>query len=208
MSSYGLSLLELSEREAFGTKISEQGIGTRAWRVYVGVDNPSGTKNEISRFRFSEVGFGTADMNSVAVYTSPPYGSSLQFSKFSDEISWSSQIPPGTTVYTLWFDDDSNFSDRSQAISGSDNLTQTVWPPEPVWLIQHNALQALSVEAYASAKETYNFRIRLLDGNATAFSYGLTPPVKQSVAVASKPVLYQKPNADIGLARMIVEVWR
>ena len=209
MRAYAISLLDLSDRQAFGTKISEQGIGTRAWRTYVSVTSPGEDSNEVTKFRFLDVGFpaATTDYNSVAVYSSPGYGNSIPFSRFADEVSWASPVSSGTNIFMVWFDDDSSFPDRSTGISGSDNLTQTVWRPEQVWVVQHNALQSLSAVSYSSAKEAYNFRIRLIEGNTTAFSFGQVPTPSQNIIVASKPVLYQRSNADIGLAQMVVEVW-
>lgn len=208
MKAYAVSLLRLADREAYGTKISEQGIGTVAWRAYVSVLNPSEADKEISRFDFQENGFPSADLNSAAVYQSAPYGPSLPLSLFGSEVSWSSVIPSGTTIYTVWFDDDSAFADRSQDVSGGENFTQTVFRPEPVQIVQHKAIQELTNVPYLSAKEKYNFRIRIIDGNETALTYGAVPLPSENIVAASKPVIYQKPDADIGLGELRIEVWR
>jgi hypothetical protein len=117
-------------------------------------------------------------------------------------------IPSGTTIYTVWFDDDSAFADRSQDVSGGENFTQTVFRPEPVQIVQHKAIQELTNVPYLSAKEKYNFRIRIIDGNETALTYGAVPLPSENIVAASKPVIYQKPDADIGLGELRIEVWR
>jgi hypothetical protein len=116
-------------------------------------------------------------------------------------------VPIGTTIYTIWFDDNSNFTDRSTTISGNDNISQIVWGAEPVWIVQQKALQNLSAAVYNETKEYHDFKIRILDGSSTIFEYGQIPPTSETITTASKPVFYQKPNADIGLGELRIEVW-
>ena len=98
LKSYAISLLDMNEHESFGERISERGIGTRAWRAIVSVESQSEIVSEVSHLKLSEIGLVSADLNSVAIYTSPAYGTSLPFLRSADTISWSTRVPIGTTI--------------------------------------------------------------------------------------------------------------
>lgn len=72
-------------------------------------------------------------------------------------------------------------------------------------ILSATSLQSLASRPYNTTKEDFDFRIRILDGNTTVFSYGQQPPLTDIIAL-QKPVLYQS-GATTKRGTFMVEVW-
>jgi len=86
-------------------------------------------------------------------------------------------------------------------------MTNTsVQPPTESLVISSAVLQNLASKQYMAIREDFDFRIRIIDSaGATTFSYGLTPPLTNVVAL-QKPVLYQS-GSETRRGTFAIEVW-
>jgi len=192
-------------------------LGTDAYRVFILVNNTQGDLiNELVSFNLSS----NIDLNSTMLYEINYQNNSIIYNRISysrsNEIyTFAINISAGTTKnFIAYFDDDSNFTDRSVSVSGIDNLTsgyEKVYPAEKIFLIQYKKILSFINKTYEEVKGNSSvegdFRIRLLDSsNSTVFDFGQTPPVRGNIVAVQKYVVY-KNSTDIKNGRLIIQLW-
>lgn len=212
------SLLDLTERNFSPNKI---GLGTQIFRFYVIINNsqthmidplkPIGNlTDELVNINFSDYGINK-DINSTVIYDENNSLVDYQITSI-DNITFLISIQANSVkTYTIYFDDDSNFTSRSVVLSGTDNLTEKVIKPEKINAIQFKSLQVINATNYELTRNSTgvknNFRIRLVD-NTTFFSYGPEPPREGDVVSLQRYVLYQNSTCDINNGLIIVDVFK
>ena len=116
------------------------------------------------------------------------------------------------TPFTVYFDDDSNFTSRSVAVSGYDNLTEIVYPAEEVMVVKYNKIIDINKTSYSLVKNISgisDFRLRVIDAttNQTFLDYGSPTPTKANIVALQRRLLYQNSTAGIVQGKIIIQTW-
>lgn len=219
LKSESFSLFSLTERNFSNTKL---GLKTDIYRFYVIVNN-SGSywidqsktvadlTDEIVNINFSDYGL-RKDINSTIIYAED--GTIVNYEITSaDNISFLVSINTNTVkTYTIYFDDDSNFTSRSVSISGTNNLTEKVMQTEKINAIQFKSLQQLNSTDYVTLKNNLgvknDFRIKLVDNSTNIFEYGANVPRSGDVVALQRYVIYQNSTGNINSGRIIVQTFK
>lgn len=210
------------------SNISRIGLSTtvKRFRVYVNnskpfyinqslnVTNLDGTEqgSEIVRLNLSQLGFQGHDFNSTAIYNTANV--SIPFQRNADNISFVVSINAfSVTYFTVYIDDDSNFTGASSSISGSDTLNELVMAPEKLEVLQYSKIQRLNQSVYSfvknSTKMRGDFSIRITDAvtNNAFIDYGGTIPRSGTVISLDKFVLFQNSTGGIRKGKLLVRTW-
>lgn len=196
-------------------------LGTRAYRMYIILNNTNAFyKNqslsaanqpaELVVFNYTHFGFAV-DVNSTAIYNETNASVSYNINGYS--ISFAVNMTSGSShMFTVYFDDDSNFTSRSVAVNGFDNITETIFPAEDMLLAQYKKLMALNSSSYAGVKNLTglsDFRFQLVDAstNQTFLNYGDAPPGRGNVVALQRHVLYQNSTAGVRAGKAVIQVW-
>ena len=225
LSAQALGMLSIAEREHVfsGQKnISRIGIYTQAYRVTVIVNNTQpylvnqtgplvNLINEKIVVNYTALGFSSINVNSTTVYNEN--GIMLPYNIDGDTIIFNTDINASThKIFTVYFDDDSNFTASSSAISGINNLTERIVMLQETPVIQYKKLLQLNETVYDYTKNitgVQNFRLTLLDIKTQTefFSYGGLTPRKGNIISFQRYMLYQNSSAGVNRGRMRVQVW-
>lgn len=221
--SEALSLLEAANREPVPANWSSAplklGLRSYAFRFFVPVNNTqafwlnqsrpvSALESELVTVNMTDV-FGPMDINSVSIEDN---GTLLPYQLDGTNVTFAVNVSANQTKWiTVTFDDDSNFTSRSQVVSGTNNLSERILAPERFPLIPFRLAQQLNASDYgtvrAGADIERQFRIRLLDAaNATFVSLGPSPP-SGTVISLEQPAVYENGTAAMQRGKMRVEVW-
>lgn len=212
------SLVSMTERNSSPIKL---GLKTDIYRFYVVVDNSQSFRknqtnpigdltDEIVNINFSDYGLNK-DINSTIIYAEN--GSTVDYQITTPEnISFSVNVQANSAkTYTVYFDDDSNFTSRSVSVSGTDNLTEKVMQIEKINAIQFRSLQALNATNYTTLKNrlgiTNDFKLKLIDVS-TVFEYGSNVPRSGDIVSLQRYVIYQNSTGGINNGRLTVQAFR
>ncbi|MFH0949179.1 MAG: hypothetical protein V1802_01700 [Candidatus Aenigmatarchaeota archaeon] len=200
--------------------LSESGIETEAYMLYVNVSNVKERlinksitsiietlRNETVKVNFSLLNISQPDFNSIVVYES---GQRLKHNISDTLLRFSTNLNIGQSkIFSVYFDDDSNFTNASGYIRGPNKLNEVVLPVERIHVIQYRKIQGF-FEDYNKLKAYYggDFRIVIYDKKTGAqIIYGYEPPKKGDVISMSRFVMIQNATADINEAEISVIVW-
>lgn len=193
------------------------GIATRAFRFSIIVDNSAAFLNNqshsVTALDDELVSFNITlplDNGSISIYDDEgdyvPYmlqGSNLTF---STEISANS-----VKNFTVYFDDDSNFTSRSATVTGGNNISETALNPEEITVIQHRKYQILNASIYDDLRNVStiisDFNIELIDNQTVIFSLGPETPRAGDVVALEKYVVYQNATGGIRNGKIVVRTW-
>src|SRR3989338_198491 len=207
---------------AYENILDRIGLSTKAYRFNLVVNNSQGywknqslavenIGNELVSINFTEIGFGT-NIPSVAVYEDN--GSSVGYQINGNTISFRTAINTNSAKrFIVYFDDDSNFMEQTQSISGVDNLTEIIEPVQVLPLIQYRKLLALNNSNYTRVKNSTqlprDFGIRIVDVNSSSTIMSFGPPVPPSGNIVSfrRNSPYKNSTGSVRNARMTIQVW-
>jgi len=199
------------------------GLQSDAHRFLILVNNTQGNllnqsrtvgdlTNELVSFNYSSLGVSYPDYNSTMIYNES--GGVVGYSRSGDVITFSASITANSARwFTVYFDDDSNFTDRTVSISGSNNLAEKIFPVEDISLLQFRKIQSLQNSGYERMKNStgvfFNFYISMNDINtgASVLFFGENAPNETNVISLQRYVIYQNSTAGVSRARMLVKVW-
>ncbi len=200
------------------------GLQTYAYRFYILVNNTQpylinqsqpviDIANELVSFNFSDMGFTGINYNSTVIYNESR--SIVPYNISRSNITFRTNINANTTQwFTVYFDDDSNFTDTSTSITGSSNLTERIYPAERVSVLQYKKIRQLSNSNYTTVRNSAdiknNFNIKIVDAgdNSTFMEYGGAVPRRGNVIALQRFIIYQNATAAIKNGKMIVQVWK
>lgn len=224
-----LSLLRLAETDFHpsgwnGTgNISRIGLSSPAKRFRVYVNNSKSfytdqtasvtdLGSEIVRLNLSQLGFRGHDFNSTVVYSSANV--SIPYQRDTDNISFVASVNAfATTYFTVYVDDDSNFTGSSSSVSGLDNLSETITAPESVDVLQYNRIHRLNVSSYSAVKNStlirsdFSIRITDTDSGSVFMDYGAVVPRSLNIVSLDRMVLFQNSTGGIRKGRLLVRTW-
>lgn len=208
--------------------VSRIGLATtvKRFRIYVNnskpfyinqshnVTNLDGTEfgSEIVRLNLSQLGFQGHDFNSTAIYNTANV--SIPFQRDADNISFTVSINAfSVTYFTVYIDDDSNFTGASSSISGSDTINELAAAPEKVEALQYNKVQRLNVSAYTAVKNStkvrsnFNIIVKDIVTGAVFIDYGDIVARSSNVVSLEKLVLFQNSTGGIRKGQLLVRTW-
>ena len=208
--SRALSLLGMADRDFY-----EPSLQSDAYRFYILLNNTADNlinqssavdlTDELVEFDLSLL--GSFDENSTAIYYNElalPYNRSGSIVRFATAISANQ-----SKLFTVYLDDDSNFTDSSVPVSYSNNVSERIYSLERVSLLQYRKIEELGNSNYtlisASVGEFY-LTIYNSSGNKY-FGYGGNVPRKGDVIALERYVIYQNSTAGIESGRMTVQTW-
>ena len=207
---------------AYENLLDRVGLSTRAYRFFVVVNNsapywknqslPVETiNNELVKINFTELGYG-ANIPSVAVYEAN--GSSVGYEINSNTITFRTAVNANSAKnFTVYFDDDSNFAEQTQSITGVNNISEVIEPVQAIYIIQNRKMSALSNSNYTRVKNSTgmprDFGIRMNDADASYSVLSFGPPVPPSGNIVSfrRYALYQNATGAVRKARITIQVW-
>ncbi len=225
LTAQAIGMLTISEKEHvfFGEKnISRVGIGTAAYRITVVVNNTQtflinqtgplvNLVNEKIVINFTSLGFPGININSTAIYdqngTMQPYNIDADSAVFRTDINASN-----SKIFTVYFDDDSNFTSSSSAVSGVNNLSEKILMLQEIPVVQFKKILQLNETVYdhtVNITGIKNFKLTLLDVKTQLefFAYGGLSPSKGNIISFQRYVLYQNSTAGVNKGRLRVQVW-
>ncbi len=203
------------------TETNKTGLSSEAYRFYVIVNNSQSywidqakpvadLINETVNINFSYYGL-KKDINSTLIKDEDGNNIDYQITSI-DNISFAVNVSANKIkVYTIYFDDDSNFTSRSKIIAGTNNLTEKITQPQKLNLIRYRSFQILNSTNYSSFKNSTgmknDFQIILID-NTIIFNYGLDTPRTGDVSALQRYVIYQNSTGDINNGIITVKVFK
>lgn len=220
------SLAATEIRELYQQSLIRIGLRTDAFRFIVIVNNTKPNLvntsenataltlvNELVRFNLSTFGFSGIDYNSVVIYNETNYQVPFQIN--GSNITFSVNVTVNASrQFTVYFDDDSLFGEKSQnVVTEVDNLTETSLPVERISILQYEKMLQLNQSNYTNVRNTgdveSNFRIKLIDydTNATFIDYGGTTPRKGNIIALQRYAVFQNSTAGIRNGRLTIQTW-
>lgn len=179
-------------------------IFSKAYHFVILVNNTNNTlNNEEVYFNFTEMGHADCDFNSTAIYDN---GTELPYQIDNDRVKFLIDIGKNESKYfDVYFDDNSNFTDKSVVLNGVDNLTEKIYPVNEINLVQYKKIQELNSTGYDEMSKNIgsDFKIMIED----LFSFGSTVPRKSNVVSLRRYVIYQNKTGSINNGEVIVNVW-
>jgi len=167
--------------------------------------------NEAVKLNLTGVGFSVVDRYSVAVYNDSDRRTSINYTLVGSIVVFNASVRADSArTFTLTFDDDSSFPDRTQFINATNRLNEVVSPVSELRVIQRRKIDELrfvSVDElrYVAAG---NVRIVVSDGvNGETIIVGELPPQRTDVVVMDASVLVQAGDATIHEGSVQVTVW-
>jgi hypothetical protein len=99
-------------------------------------------------------------------------------------------------------------------VSGNDNLTETLFAPQPITVLQYKKIQALNSSSYTDVKSSLasdDFRITLQDIQANpvvnVLDYGGVVPAGGNIVSVQRYFVFQNSTAGIRQGKMVVKTW-
>ena len=188
-------------------------LETSAFRIFIRVNNTQAylinqshavedLTDELIILDFDKI-YPNSDLNSVVIYYDDQ---AVDYQKSGQIITFKTDIDAyETKLFTLYFDDDSNFADRSTTVSGNNNLTERIYPLERFHVLQHDKIQQLLNSGYDIGNE---YHIRIVNETDHIFvDYGDEPPKRGNVVALQRHVAYQNSLAGIEFGKLIVQLW-
>jgi hypothetical protein len=177
---------------------------------YLPPPNISGLANEIVSINLSNM-IGMFNPDSVSVYDES--NRSLNYNSGGGNVSFIADISAGASKWFIIYAQSGGFfPTRSGAISGSDNISQAVFPPEEVEVASYAKMQMLENSNYTKVRENIGlsrFHLRIIDtlsGNY-ALDFGDDIPRRGDVIAFQKYVLVQNRTAGINEGVLSVQAW-
>jgi len=157
--------------------------------------------DELVIFNLDDI-YENPDPNSIVIYYN---NTSVNYQRSDREITFKTDINASHAQwFTVYFDDDSNFADRSTSVVGNDNLTEKVYPIEKIYLLQYRKLEQLKNSGYASS----NLHLTIYnENNQTFFAYGSDVPKRGNVVALQKNLAYQDSIGNVEFGKFVVQVW-
>ncbi len=157
--------------------------------------------DELVIFNLDDI-YENPDPNSIVIYYN---NTSVNYQRSGSEITFKTDINASQAQwFTVYFDDDSNFADRSTPVAGNDNLTEKVYPIEKIYLLQYRKLEQLKNSGYASS----NLHLTIYnENNQTFFAYGSDVPKRGNVVALQKNLAYQDSIGNVEFGKFVVQVW-
>lgn len=226
MKSQALSLLSIADFE-FEPNSSQPeiiGLHTDAYRVLILVNNTQtylinqsqsavDQANEPVSFNLSTMGFPGINYNSTVIYDASN-NSLVSYQRNSDNITFSTNINANQHKFFLvYFDDDSNFTGTSSAITGTNTLREKIYPAEKISLIQWKKINILQSLNYGTVKNStgseYDFNILIKDvgTDSTVMEFGDAVPSRGTVISVQRFIIYQNSTAAIRDGKIVVRVF-
>ena len=197
------------------------GFSTTAYRMLVMINNTSpfflnqsqelaDITSELVIINYTRLGFDI-DINSTVVYDEN--NNSLSYQISTTNITIALPVNASQVRYvTLYFDDDSNFTSRSVSVSGTDNLTEKIFFPEKLDVLQFRQVQKVMNANYTLLKNATqigkDFAITILDvdNNTNFMSFGAAMPRRGNVVAFQRYMLYQNSSGFVRKGRLTVQV--
>ncbi len=208
--SRALGLLGMADRGFY-----EPGLQSDAYRFYILLNNTadnlinqssaSDLSNELVEFDVSLL--GSFDANSTAIYYNSlalPYNRSGSMIRFATAIAANQ-----SKLFTVYLDDDSNFTSNAVPVSYSNNVSEKIYPLERVSLLQYRKIEELGNSNYSIISANFgDFYLTIYDSSGNKFfGYGGYVPRKGNVISLERYVIYQNSTAGIEFGRMAVQAW-
>ncbi|MFH1630879.1 MAG: hypothetical protein ABIA21_01490 [Candidatus Aenigmatarchaeota archaeon] len=162
--------------------------------------------DEIVSFDMSSV--GSFDENSVSIFDSDN-GEELFYSRSGNIYYFSTDIPSGSSkVFLVFFDRTSDFSSRSASISGADNITEKMYYPKSIDVLQYDRMQHVALINYSDIRGDLRFNISIsyLDG-VVFWSYGESLARNKNVVSLERLVIFQDSDGSVVRGRLNVNAW-
>ena len=216
-----LSPSEVYQRYAYENTLRRIGIATSASRFSIVLNNSRDSwvnqsspwvnlTDELVAFNYSDLGI-PARVSSTYIYDDN--GNSVPYNINGNVITFNSSIAVNTTKnFTVYFDDDANFQERTVAVAGSDNLTEKIFRASTVGVVQYRKILFLNSSNYTIVRNATqtprDFRITLTDLNGQViFTFGPQPPESGNIVATRRFVVYQNATAAIRGGALNVQVW-
>ena len=217
-----LSADEIYNHWAYENLIDRIGLMTKAYRFYVTVNNTQGSlknqsdtvrnlANELILVNYTDLGIA-ADVPSTFVIDNNNAPAAYQINRTIVIFNTSIDSNADKT-FTVYFDDASNFAEKSTTMSGSDNLSETWTPAETISIVQYRKLLFLNNSNYTRVKNATqlprDFSIKLVDTgtNANILNFGPTTPPAGNVVSFRRFVLYQNSTGAMRRGRVTIQTW-
>lgn len=220
--SVALSAADILNHSVPERRLEKIGLKSKVYRFVIRVNNSfsfwynqsasHGTlTNEIVSVNLANI-LKTYNINSVTVYDSS--NNTVTYQQSGNNISFvvSSIAANATSWYTVYVDDDGIFANVSKTVTGTDNMSETVVPPEEIFVLDNLKLQNLNASNYTYVKNATgieNFRIRLYDTNTTSnyIVFGDTVPRRGDVVALQRYFIYQNSTGGIRPGRLTIQTW-
>ena len=218
MRSEALSLMGIAEHESeqWDTEYPDRiGIKTKAYRFYILVNNTdpiNNLTNELVTFNFTEIGFEYADYNSTMIYNqtnfSIPYQLNNSLVTFRTNL-----LNSESKLFTIYFDEDSNFTSKSTTILGNYTISKTAFAIEEISILQYNQINKLSNSNYTKMRNStgvkHDFHIKIYDTiiNQTDLDYGKEVPKRGDIIALERYIVFQNSTGGIRNGKLIIQVW-
>lgn len=203
--------------------VDRLGLASRAYRLYIAVDNSkpfylnqsqnaTDLTNELVSFLYSDLGFANIDTNSTEIYES---GARVPYNINGNNITFRTDISANTAkTFTVYFDDDSNFTSRSAGIDGNNTITETVHFVQPISVLQYRKMQTLNASNYTAVRNSLgvnDFSLLLEDTDTNPvsafFFYGGEAPRSGNVIALPRHSIFQNSTAGIRNGKITVKTW-
>ncbi len=203
-------------------RLDRIGLKSRAYRFIIKINNSksfwynqsashAALASEIVSVNLANV-LPAYNINSITVYN--PGNNTVTYQQSGSNISFAvpSISANETQWYTVYVDDDGIFANVSKAVTGTDNMSETVLPAEEIFVLDNLKLQNLNASDYTRVKNATglgNFRIRLYDTNTTSnyIVFGDTVPRRGDVVALNRYFLYQNSTGGVRPGRLTIQTW-
>lgn len=189
------------------TDYSKLAITSKAYRFYIKVNNTGqSVSDELIVFNLTKIGYFDIDSGSVRIYDG---NTTLDYERKSEEYRFKFDFnSEETKVFTVWFDDDSNFTYPTVSLGNTtDNLSEVIFPPISVKLLSYDGMTNLNEYNYTQLKNDMgideDFHIVLPGG----LDFGPPIPSNTDVYSLQNSFLYQNRSGHIKNNNMVIKVW-
>ena len=198
------------------------GLYSPAYRFYILVNNTNASMinqsnqaedraAELVTFNLTLSGI-PVDMNSVLILDRD--NNTVTHEVAGSNVSFVTAVSENESIfYTVYFDDDSNFTSFAGSVSGTNNITETLYPVETLEVLQYRKFAKLNATNYTNVKSTLdiqsNFKIKIYDSskNLTFFEFGGNVPRVGNVVALQRFVMYQNLTRHLNPARLTIQTW-
>ncbi len=213
---------EIYTHWAYENLLDRIGLYSRAYRFTVVVNNSLSywknqsqtvetIGNEQVSLNFTEIGYGA---NIPSVYILESNGSRVGYEISGNTVTFRTAISANSAkTFTVYFDDDSNFVEQTQSITGVDNLSEVIEPVQSISLIQNRKMQFLTNSNYTRMKNAsglprdFGIRMNDVDANNNVLDFGPPEPPSGNVVAYRRFALYQNATGAVRKARVTIQIW-
>jgi hypothetical protein len=203
-------------------KDSAIGLYTTAYRTSIKIENTRkflintshpiiDLNQEALKLNLSKINFTDIDKFSVVVYNDSQRENTIDYLISDDLIIFNASIKSDEIkTFYIYFDDDSNFTDRTKYSNITNRLNEIIYPVEQFAVLQYKKIEALSVSDYEYLKSIADgdFRIEILDlATGSTMSIGADAPSHGDVVVLDEKTLLQTEDAQIHDGVLKIYVW-